>query len=225
MGLKERAAMTETNNFLLKPWTREKAVLLSLVCLMAGIIGGWAIRASLSQSAAATAQAPASSLPAGPSVAPAPQMPDAARLKQMADAQAGPQLDKLKADPNNPDLLTSIGNLYYDAQQYPVAVDYYQRALKVRPADAAVRTDMATAYWYLGNADSAIAEFNKALTYAPTNPNTLFNLGLVKWKGKMDAAGALADWQKLLATNPSYPEKDKVEQMMDEVKKHTEGKQ
>ena len=108
-------------------------------------------------------------------------------------------------------MLTSIGNIYYDAQQYPIAVDYYARALKAKPSDAAVRTDMATAYWYMGNADTAIAEFNKALTYAPNNPNTLFNLGLVKWKGKKDPAGAIADWEKLLAANPNYEGKDKVE--------------
>ena len=137
----------------------------------------------------------------------------------MADAQAAPLLDQLKSDPDNPELLTRIGNLYYDAQQYPVAVDYYGRALKAKPADAAVRTDMGTAYWYMGNADMAIAEFNKALAYTPNNPNTLFNLGLVKWKGKMDSAGAIADWEKLLATSPNYEGRDKVEQMMAEVKK------
>jgi tetratricopeptide (TPR) repeat protein len=93
------------------------------------------------------------------------------------------------------------------------------RRLKIAPADAGVRTDMATATWYTGNADAAIAEFNKALTYAPTNPNTLFNLGLVKWKGKADGAGAVADWQRLLAANPNYEQKDKVEAMMAEVKK------
>jgi len=129
-----------------------------------------------------------------------------------------------QSDPKNPELLTSIGNIYYDAQQYPIAIDHYTRALKVRPSDAAVRTDMATAYWYMGNADSAIAEFNKALTYAPNNPNTLFNLGLVKWKGKMDSAGALADWQKLLAANPNYEERGKVKEMIAEVKKQAAGK-
>jgi tetratricopeptide (TPR) repeat protein len=71
----------------------------------------------------------------------------------------------------------------------------------------------------MGNADTAIAEFNKALGYAPNNPNTLFNLGVVKWQGKKDAAGAIADWEKLLAANPNYEEKDKVKQMMAEAKK------
>ena len=132
--------------------------------------------------------------------------------------QLAPLLDKLKSDPNNPVLLTTIGNLYYDAQQYPIAVDYYRRVLKARASYAAVRTDMATAYWYMGNADSAIAEFNQALIDAPNSPNTLFNLGLVKWKGKKDGAGALADWEQLLAANPNYEGKGKVEQMMTEVK-------
>jgi cytochrome c-type biogenesis protein CcmH/NrfG len=71
----------------------------------------------------------------------------------------------------------------------------------------------------MGNADTAVAEFNKALTYAPTNPNTLFNLGLVKWQGKRDSAGAIANWKKLLATNPNYDAKDKVEQMLSDVEK------
>ena len=90
----------------------------------------------------------------------------------------------------------------------------------MQPEKIGVRTDMATAYWYTGNADAAILEFNKALTYDPNSANTLFNLGIVKWQGKMDIEGAVAAWQKLLATNPNYEGKDKVEQLIAQVKKH-----
>jgi tetratricopeptide (TPR) repeat protein len=141
----------------------------------------------------------------------------------MADNQAAPLIAKLNADPKNLDLLTSIGNLYYDAQQYPVAVNYYGRVLAMKPSDAAVRTDLATALWYLGDADKAIVEFNTALKYAPTNPNTLFNLGLVKWQGKHDSAGAIADWKKLLATNPDYASRDQVEKMLSDVEKQAKA--
>jgi len=99
-------------------------------------------------------------------------------------------------------------------------VDYYTRALKLKPSEVAVRTDMATAYWYMGNADSALAEFDKALSYSPNSPNTLFNRGLVRWEGKTDAAGAIADWEKLLATNPNYEARDNVVKMIAEVKQH-----
>lgn len=210
--------MTDTSRTLMKEWTVKQAIILAVICLMAGIAGGYAMRALKSPPVTGSAQSTAIAAPAATAASAASQTPSPVQLKGMADAQAAPLLEKLKSDPNNPDLLTSIGNIYYDAQQYPVAVDYYGRALKSKPSDVAVRTDMGTAYWYMGNADTAITEFNKALSYAPNNANTLFNLGLVKWKGKMDGAGAVADWNKLLAANPGYEGRDKVEQMLAEVR-------
>lgn len=215
--------MTDESQSPVKQWTRERAALLAVVCLMAGSVGGWYLHGSPPFDLARSANAANVSASLAKQPEPGPGMSDHNRLKEMANAQAVPLLDRLKSDPNNPELLTSLGNLYYDAQQYPIAIDYYKRALKANSSDAAVRTDMATAYWYIGNADAAIAEFNKALTYAPNNPNTLFNLGLVKWKGKMDGAGATADWEKLLAANPNYQGKDNVDQMLAEVRKHTAG--
>lgn len=216
--------MSDTkNNSSTVNWTGVQAYTLAVVCLLLGMAGGWLIRGSQSPSApveAASASAPA---PAGMAGA-ANAQPTPEQLKKMADTQAAPLIEELKSDPNNPELLASIGNFYYDAQQFPIAVDYYGKALKAKPSDAAVRTDMATAYWYMGNADDAITEFNKALTYEPNKPNTLFNLGLVKWQGKMDIKGAVKDWEKLLATNPNYEGKDKVEQMIAEAKKHSDVK-
>ena len=211
--------MRDSSQMTTRQWTSKQAIVLAAVCLGAGTAGGWAIRAS--QGPPTTAAVPAVKVLAPMEKTPsaAPGVPDTARLKEMADAQAQPLLDRLKSNAGDADLLTRVGNLYYDAKQYPIAVDYYGRALRTRPSDAAVRTDMATAYWYMGNADAAIAEFNKALSYAPTSPNTLFNLGLVKWQGKTDAAGAIADWEKLLKANPNYEGKEKVEQMLADVKK------
>ena len=202
-------------------WTRERAAFLAIGCLLAGIAGGWCLRSSRTatpHSVTIVADAGARSSPAAVAQA-APLSDDSAQLKQMADAQAAPLRDKLEAAPGNPELLASIGNLYYDARAYPVAVDYYARSLKARPSDAAVRTDMGTAFWYMGDPDRAIQEFNKALSFAPNNPNTLFNLGLVQWKGKHDAAGATATWKKLLATDPGYEQKDQVEEMLAEIRK------
>lgn len=202
-------------------WTSTQAFAVALISLVLGLAGGWFIRKSFVPAPAATAvTSPAASAgnpppaPLGPlAVTPTPD-----QLRRMADTQAAPLLDSLKSDPNNPDLLARIGNIYYDVKQYPAAIDYYERSLKLQPANAAVRTDMATAYWYSGNTDTALAEFNKALTYEPNKANTLFNLGIVKWQSKNDAAGAIAVWQKLLDTNPNYEARDKVQQMIDQAK-------
>jgi tetratricopeptide (TPR) repeat protein len=190
-------------------------MLLGAVCLVVGLAAGWLIRGWQSPNPGAAVPAATTAQTAAAPAA------NSAQLKQQADQQAAPLLEQLKSQPENADLLASIGNLYYDAQQYQVAIDYYTRSVKAKPADASVRTDLGTAYWYLGNADAAIDQFNAALNYAPTNANTLFNRGLVKWEGKGDAAGAIADWKKLLAANPNYDGKDKVEQMLSQVQKHT----
>jgi cytochrome c-type biogenesis protein CcmH/NrfG len=211
--------MTDTNRSTsIEQWTSVQAYVLAIICLLVGIAGGWFIRGS--QSPAAATETASASAPASAMANPGTQTPTPAEMQKMADTQAGPLIEKLKADPNNVGLLENIGNVYYDAQQYPTAIEYYQRALKVEPANTGVRTDMATAIWYTGNADGAIAEFQKSLSYEPNKANTLFNLGVVEWQGKMDIAKATATWQKLLDTNPNYEGKDKVLELMGQAKKH-----
>jgi cytochrome c-type biogenesis protein CcmH/NrfG len=222
--------MTDRVQSPIKGWAPKQAVMVAFVCLTVGIAGGWSIRSAQNRTPAASGKAaivtapPATeAMPAAPASTSAAPIAGPSQLKEMADTHAAPLLDQLKSNPQNPDLLASIGNVYYDAQQYSAAVEYYTRTLKLKPSDASVRTDMATAYWYMGNADSAIAEFNKALVYEPDNPNTLFNLGIVRWKGKMDASGAADAWKRLLAANPNYEGKDKVEQMLAEVNTKVAG--
>jgi tetratricopeptide (TPR) repeat protein len=202
-------------------WTNGQAFALAAVSLLLGVSGGWLIRRFTAGSAPAqTASVSVPSQTAVPSQPPpanfgvAGQLPSSQDLKQAADAQAAPLLEQLKASPTNAGLLAQVGNLYYDAKQYPTAIDYYERSLRSQPADTSVRTDLGTAYWYNGDADMAITQFNKALTYEPTKADTLFNLGIVKLQGKKDATGAIAAWQKLLDTNPGYQQRDQVMQLM-----------
>jgi tetratricopeptide (TPR) repeat protein len=213
--------MTDTNRSMsIEQWTSVQAYTLAVICLLVGIAGGWFIRGSQSPAAAAAETATASA-PAMGSANAAVQTPTPAEMQKMADTHAEPLIEKLKADPTNAGLLENIGNIYYDAQQFPTAIDYYQRALKAEPANTGVRTDMATAYWYTGDADTAIAEFQKSLAYEPNKANTLFNLGIVEWQGKMDIDKAVVAWQKLLDTNPNYEGKDKVLELMAQAKKHS----
>ena len=207
--------MTSTTPTTTELWPVKRVMILGAVCLVIGLTAGWLIAGvnGSALSASTTTAAPASQ----PTAATAPAAAGPARLKQEADSQAAPLLEVLKADPDNTAILTKLGNLYYDAQQYPSAVNWYTRVLAVQPSDADVRTDMGTAYWYMGNADSAIAEFTTALNYRPNSPNALFNRGLVRWQGKHDGPGALADWKQLLASNPNYEARDKVRQLMAEI--------
>ena len=216
--------MTDAYASTTNSWSTAQAFTLAVASLLLGICGGWLIRRS-AVTVPATAQVAATSVPAvaqNPAALPAlgamAAQPAAQDLKQAADTQAAPIIAQLKADPTNAGLLSQIGNLYYDAKQYPTAIDYYERALKAQPSNTSVRTDLGTAYWYTGNADEAITQYEKSLTYDPNKPDTLFNLGIVKWQGKKDGPGAVAAWQKLLDTNPSYPGKDNVLQLIAQAK-------
>lgn len=79
---------------------------------------------------------------------------------------------------------------------------------------------MGTAYWYSGNADKALSELQTSLKYKPGHPQTLFNLGWVRWQGKADPKGAIEAWQQLLKANPDYPQKEQVEKYIAKAKEH-----
>jgi len=208
----EKAAVASTPTA--GQWTSAQAYMLSVICLLIGVAVGYLVRGS-APSQTATAQ-PQPAVRAG---APT-QQPTPEQLRQMAETQAQPLLAQLKSDPNNAALLYQIGNLYYDAQQYPDAVKYYQDALRINPKETNVRTDLGTAYHLMGQPDQAIKEYDEVLKVDSKHANALFNEGMVKWQDKMDMNGAIADWKRLLETNPDFPQRDRVQQMIAQVQQH-----
>lgn len=126
-------------------------------------------------------------------------------------------LDRLQSHPNDPALLADVGNRYFDHQEWSKAVQYYRRLLRVQPSNVNVRTDMGTAIWYGGDPWNAIHEYKTALAYEPNHPQTLFNLGVVQWKGAHDDRAALKSWQRLLRLHPDYSDRQKVKRYMQQV--------
>jgi len=188
--------------------------LLAVLCLVLGVALGYLFRGS-------AASVPGS-VGAQQSVAGQADRGQAASGQSDAAFQQSlaPLLEAVNKNPGDYDALVRLGDLYYDAQKFSDAIQYYDQALVIHPESPDVRTDLGTAYWYTGNADKALAEMETSLKYKPEHPQTLFNLGWVRWQGKADAKGAVAAWEKLLKTNPDYPEKQKVEQYIAKAKEH-----
>jgi cytochrome c-type biogenesis protein CcmH/NrfG len=193
-------------------WTATQAYLLAVFCLLLGVALGYLFRGSASPATATTA---AAAQPVGAS-----QQQSSAEAQAAFQQAAAPLLEAIKKDPADYDSLVKLGNMFYDAQQFPAAIEYYDRALTIHPENPDVRTDMGTAYWYSGNADKALAAMETSLKYRPGHPQTLFNLGWVKWQGKADPKGAIEAWERLLKTNPDYPQKQQVEQYIAKAKEH-----
>ena len=210
-------------------FTTAQAYTLAVITLAIGIAMGYFARGSASVPAGDTAQAAAQASTGNGGMGTA-QLPGIGSPQQQqgisAEAlnkAAEPYLAQLKQNPKDFDTLAKVGNLYYDGQAYPQAIEYYEKALAVQPSNADVRTDLGTAYWYTGDADKAVANFNQALVVRPTHPGTLFNLGIVEWQGKNDPKAAVKTWEKLLASNPDYPQKEQVQTLIERAKMHGAG--
>jgi cytochrome c-type biogenesis protein CcmH/NrfG len=198
-------------------WTNSQAYVLAAFCLVLGVMLGYLFRGSASQGLPAnTSAASASATQAtGGQGQLTPE-----QQKAMTDQAAAPLLETLKNKPSDFDTIVKLGNLYYDGQQFPAAIEYYERALTIQPDNPDVITDLGTAHWYLKDADRAISEFQKSLKIRPDHAGTLFNLGIVRWQGKNDPAGAVVAWQELLRRNPSYPQRQQVEEIIAKAKQH-----
>jgi tetratricopeptide (TPR) repeat protein len=121
-------------------------------------------------------------------------------------------------DPQNPEYLTQIANLYYDIGQYDKSVDFYQRSLVLRPQDPNVETDLAACFHYLGQDDKALETLDRVLKYSPGFAQAMFNKGIVLIGGKKDIEGGIRVWEDLLRDNPNYPQKAELEQRINRLK-------
>lgn len=193
-----------------KTWTSREAYLLAMVTLFCGLIVGY-----LFHGTTATQNPVGVSAPAATATVPANQTASPEQLRIMVQ----PMLDAARVNPSDPEPLIQVGNTYYDHHFYKEAIQYYDKALALRPNDVNVRTDMGTAYFYTGDPRRALQEFERSLKVQPNHAQTLFNMGIVKSEGLKDSAGAVAAWERLLATNPDYPEKQRVQDLIEKAKK------
>jgi tetratricopeptide (TPR) repeat protein len=124
--------MTDTNRATsIEQWTSVQAYVLAVICLLVGIAGGWFIRGSQSPAASRLRRRthplrlPCRSQTRAPnSGADAENGRHASwTLDREAQGRSGQSTNFWKM----------LGNVYYDAQLYPTAIEYYQRALKLSP--------------------------------------------------------------------------------------------
>jgi len=140
-----------------------------------GVIVGWILGAQQATlrvtTAPATVAADAQSPPASPAPGGQSQQPpqlDAAAVQQFMKQAA--------ADPASPTPKISLGNLYFDAERYPEAAQWYEDALRGDPKNADVSTDLGVSYYYMNQPDKALAQFDKSLQINPKHVKTLLNV-------------------------------------------------
>lgn len=198
-------------------WSSAQAYAMAVVCLLLGLIAGYFMRGSRPAPSAASSSAPTQTAQPVPDAGNMQVSPEA--LKHMADKQAEPLLARLEKSPNDPSLLADLGKTYLAAQQFQTAVGYYERSVKIKPS-ADILNTLGGAYHFAKEDDKALDAWQRALAIEPTNPDALFNVGMVKWQVQGDPQAAIASWTKLVKTNPNHPQRKRVEELIARAKQH-----
>lgn len=178
-----------------------------------GVLVGWIVGSQQARPAGemmpAAVQAQAGA--AAPSQnAPAPQPVDPQRVRTLESAAS--------AAPRDAAPRVELGNLYFDAEQYPESVRWYEQAVALDPRNVNVSTDLGVAYYYTNQPDRALAQFDKSLAIDPTHAKTLLNVGIVRAFGKQDLKGASEAWEKVVQLSPNSEEGRAARRALDAVK-------
>jgi len=171
---------------------RDKAFLLIIVAFLAGFIIG---AVSGIKFYGAQRGETSSSTPQGGPVSPQVKANLVQEIAQLEEA--------LKRDPENLQALVSLGNAYFDTNQYNKAIETYQKALKIDPKNADVRTDMGIMYRSIKDYDASVREFKQAAKDNPTHVNSRFNLAIVLQNDKKDIPAAVVAWEDFLRVAPT----------------------
>jgi tetratricopeptide (TPR) repeat protein len=190
---------------------KTEAIAFALAGVLFGLIAGWIIgtQQAASSSSAALEQAAARQAPAQEPVR---QQPILDEAKVTAYKSAAQQ------NPSNPEPKVQLANLYFDAERYEDAIEWYTAALKLLPKDVDVSTDLGVSYYYTNQPDKALAQFDQSLKINPTHTKTILNVGIVKAFGKQDLPGAEAAWQQVLKLSPDSPEGQAAKRALDSLR-------
>lgn len=193
---------------------KKETIVFGIAGVFFGFLIGWIIGSQQGSGARPTMDAPTQQASAGgPAASQAqPAIPlDESRVAAL----------RATADQNPKDAETRIllGNLYFDAERYQEATQWYEAALKVQPKNANASTDLGIAYYYMNQPDRALTQFERSLEMDPKHSKTLLNMGIVRAFGKQDLEGAAKAWERVLQIAPGTPEAGMAQQALDGLRK------
>ena len=172
----------------------KESVVFGLAGVFFGILVGWMIGSQQARTPAATTSAP----------------PAAAQ-----QAQTAPPFDQSRAtaleatiakNASDVESRVQLGDLYFDAERFADAIEWYEDALKIDPKHVNASTDLGICLLLHEPAGSRAAAVRALASIDPKHTKTLLNIGIVRAFGKQDLEGAAEVWQKVIDIAPSSPE-------------------
>ena len=192
------------------------AVVFGIAGTCFGVLVGWIIGTQHASGRPVSVTSPtAQNAPATPAEPQTPPLDvrQAAALEQQA-----------KARPSDAAVRVQLANLYFDAERFADAIQWYEAGLRIDPKNVDASTDLAVCYYYTNDADKALTQIAQSLAVNPKHAKTLLNQGIIRAFGKQDLTGALESWEKVVQYAPGSPEAARAKQGIDGLKSaHKEG--
>ncbi len=191
------------------------AVVFGISGTMFGLIVGWIIG---SQQVSRPITPPAPSAAEAPAAQTTPAPPPPLDVQQVTALEA-----EAKAQPKNAGVRERLGNLYFDAERFEQAIQWYEAALALDTRNVNVSTDLAVSYYYSRQPDRALKQIDQSLSIEPAHAKTLLNQGIIRALGKQDLAGAFESWSRVVQLAPNTPEAARAQQLLSELKSANHG--
>jgi len=114
-------------------------------------------------------------------------------------------------DPENPALLTALGNHLYDRAEWEGAIAAYEKARRKAPNDPNLLSDLGAAHRNAGEFELAVAYFKKARDADPEHWQSMLNWVLVEAFDRRNAAEAQRLFDELQKRHPEIPQLDRIQ--------------
>jgi Flp pilus assembly protein TadD len=140
-----------------------------------------------------------------------------------ADGAAGdPRLAELQRavdrDPENPALLTGLGNYHYDREEWKAAIAAYEKARRKAPKDPSLLSDLGAAHRNAGEFELAVAFFRKAREADAEHWQSLLNWVLVEAFDRRNPAEAQKLFEELKQRHPDIPQLDRIQSQISSLR-------
>lgn len=118
----------------------------------------------------------------------------------------------IERDPESRELLTALGNAWFDREDWDRAIAAYEKARRKAPEDARLLSDLGAAYRNRGKLRRAVSLFERARKSDPDHWQSLLNLVLVHAYDRKDPAAAQRWFDELKRRYPQIPDLDRIQE-------------
>ena len=109
----------------------------------------------------------------------------------------------IELDPNYAPAYNNRGNVYYNMDEYGLALKDYNKAIAIRPDYATAYNNRGMVYFVRREYEKALTDFNKAIELMPGFALAYNNRGMIYYK-KNDNDQAMINFNKAIKLNPDY---------------------